>query len=266
MVVLWAVASSLVVRSCWITLTFLVVVTLVEVVGLAVHLFDVVSFERVVGPANVMRRLVAAFGLTFAMEATLVGSAEVALTMVAARPSLMTMVVSSFAVVECVRRVGSVLAVKDAGLFDAAFSDDGARLSGGDGGCASVVAMRAIPCVSYLACSRGLKFLFTHRSVVPTVEDAGLKDAAFSDDGVALLAIGSIWLHILIEVVFVDVEMVEHIVLVRLVMVTGESSDGFEGGDLVGSFWVLEDELGLVTSLASRPGLPMLSLANALLS
>lgn len=266
MVVLWAVASSLVVRSCWITLTFLVVVTLVEAVGLAVHLFDVGSFERVVGPVNVMRRLVAAFGLTFAMEATLVGSAEVALTMVAARPSLMAMVVSSFAVVECVRRVGSVLAVKDAGLFDAAFSDDGARLSGVDGGCASVVAMRAIPCVSCLAWSRGLKFLFTHRSVVPTVEDAGLKDAAFSGDGVALLAIGSVWLHILIEVVFVDVEMVEHIVLVRLVMVTGESSDGFEGGNLVGPLWVLEDELGLVTSLASRPGLPMLSLANARLS
>jgi len=265
-VVLWAVASSLVVRSCWITLTFLVVVTLVEVVGLAVHLFDVVSFERMVGPVNVMRRLVAAFGLTFAMGATLVGSAEVALTMVAARPSLMAMVVSSFAVVECVRRVGSVLAVKDAGLFDAAFSDDGARLSGGDGGCASVVAMRAIPCVSCLAWSRGLKLLFTHRSVVPTVEDAGLKDAAFSDDGVALFAIGSVWLHILIGVVFVDVEVVEHIVLVRLVMVTGESSDGFEGGNLVGSLWVLEDELGLVTSLASRPGLPMLSLANARLS
>ena len=254
MVVLWAVASSLVVRSCWITLTLLVVVTLVEAVGLEVHLFDVGSFERVVGPVNVMRRLVAAFGLTFAMEATLVGSAEVALTMVAARPSLMTMVVSSFAVVECVRRVGSVLAVKDAGLFDAAFSDDGARLSGGDGGCASVVAMRAIPCVSCLAWSRGLKFLFTHRSVVPTVEDAGLKDAAFSGDGVALLAVGSVWLHILIEVVFVDVKMVEHIVLVRLVMVTGESSDGFEGGNLVGSLRVLEDELGLVTSLASRPG------------
>jgi hypothetical protein len=103
--------------------------------------------------------------------------------------------------------------------------------------------------------------------VVPTVEDAGLKDAAFSGDGVALLAIGSVWLHILIEVVFVDVEMVEqHIVLVHLVMVTGESSDGFEGGNFVGSLWVLEDELGLVTSLASRPGLPMLSLANARLS
>jgi hypothetical protein len=102
--------------------------------------------------------------------------------------------------------------------------------------------------------------------VVPTVEDAGLKDAAFSGDGVALLAIGSVWLHILIEVVFVDVKMVEHIVLVRLVMVTGESSDGFEGGNLVGSLRVLEDELGLVTSLASRPGLPMLSLANARLS